>query len=132
MNFLGESHHYGLASIMECQCSQCSMLFQPTISELISYSNKNHYTANIGAQLRQKATGREANHLKEQLACIQVPSLSTSTFINLEYSMGATFETSVAPIIGSVIGNTLYRSILSISVSDLFTCQIASRSDMVA
>ena len=39
---------------------------------------------------------------------------------------------SVAPIIESVIGNTLYRLILSISVSDLYTYQIASRSDMVA
>ena len=38
---------------------------------------------------------------------------------------------SVAPIIGSVIGNTLYWLILSISVSDLYTYQIASRSDMV-
>ena len=28
---------------------------------------------------------------------------------------------SVAPIIGSVIGNTLYQLILSISVSDLYT-----------
>ena len=35
---------------------------------------------------------------------------------------------SVASIIGSVIGNTLFRSILSISVLDLYTCQIASRS----
>ena len=39
---------------------------------------------------------------------------------------------SVAPMIRSVFGNTLYRLILSISVSDLYTCQIASRSDMVA
>ena len=40
--------------------------------------------------------------------------------------------TSVAPIIRSVIGNTLYRLFISISVSDLYTCQIASRSDIVA
>ena len=41
-------------------------------------------------------------------------------------------EDSVAPIIESVIGNTLYWLVLSTSVSDLDTCQIASRSDMVA
>ena len=37
-------------------------------------------------------------------------------------------DTSVAPIIRSVIGNTLCRLILSIRVLDLYTYQIASRS----
>ena len=79
MNFLGESHRYGLASVMVCQCSKCSMLFRFTTSEVTSY-------------IRTKTTGGGADHLKEQLACTQVPSLSTPSFINLEHSMGTTFE----------------------------------------
>ena len=92
MNFLGESHHYGLASVMVCQCSKCSTLFRFTTSEVTSYSTTNHYTVNIGATLGQIATGGGAGHLKEQLACMQVPSLSTPSFVNLERSMGTTFE----------------------------------------
>ena len=96
INFLGESHRYGLASVMVCQCSKCSMLFRFTTSEVTSYSTTNHYTVNIGATLGQIATGGGADHLKEQLACIQVPSLSTPSFINLERSMGTTFEAIVS------------------------------------
>ena len=96
MNFLGESHRYGLASLMVCQCSKCSMLFRFTTSEVTSYSTTNHYTVNIGATLGQIATGGRADHLKEQLACIQVPFLSTPSFINLECTMGATFEAIVS------------------------------------
>ena len=36
------------------------------------------------------------SHFKEQLACIQVPSLSSPTFINLEHTMGAAFEAIVS------------------------------------
>ena len=96
MNFLGESHRYGLSSVMICQWFKCSMLFWFTTSEVTSYSTTNHYTVNIGATLGQIATGGGADHLKEQLACIQVPSLSTPSFINLEHSMGATSEAIVS------------------------------------
>ena len=96
MNFLGESHRYGLASLMVCQCSKYSMLFRFTTSEVTSYSTTNHYTVNIGATLGQIATGGRADHLKEQLACIQVPFLSTPSFINLECTMGAKFEATVS------------------------------------
>ena len=44
----------------------------------------------------QIATGGGTDHLKEQLACIQVPSLSSPTFINLEHTMGAAFEAIVS------------------------------------
>ena len=72
------------------------MLFQFTSSEVTSYSTTNHYTVNIGATLGQIATGGGADHLKEQLACIQVPSLSSPTFINLEHTMGTAFEATVS------------------------------------
>ena len=41
-------------------------------------------------------------------------------------------ESSVAPIIGLAIGNTLYRLIFSYRLSDWYVCQIASRSDIIA
>ena len=39
---------------------------------------------------------------------------------------------SVAPIIRSPIGNTLYRLIFSYRLSDRYVCQITSRSDIIA
>ena len=57
------------------------MLFQFTTSEVTSYSTTNHYTVNIGATLGQIATGGRADYLKEQLACIQIPFLSTPSFV---------------------------------------------------
>ena len=92
LRFLGESHRYGLASIMVCQCLKCSTLFRFTTSEITSYDTKNHYKVNIGAALGQIATGGGGDHLKEQLACIQVPSLSGPSFIDLERTMGTAFE----------------------------------------
>ena len=42
------------------------------------------------------ATGGGADHMKKQLACIQVPLSSTPTFVvNLEYNMGTKFEVTV-------------------------------------
>jgi len=38
----------------------------------------------------QIATGGGSEHMKEQLACFQVPSLSIPSFITLEYNMGNT------------------------------------------
>ena len=95
MNFLGESRRYGLASVMMCQCLKCYSLFRFTTSNTISYSSSDHYTVNIGAVLGQIATGGGAGHLMEQLACVQVPSLSSRSFIQMERSMGETFETMV-------------------------------------
>ena len=59
LRFLGESHRYGLASIMVCQCLKCSTLFRFT-----SYDTKNHYKVNIGAALGQIATGGGGDHLR--------------------------------------------------------------------
>ena len=80
---------------MVCQCLKCFTLVRLISSEITSYNTTNHYTVNIGAALGQIATGGGADHLKEQLACIQVPSLSSPTFINLERTMGAAFEDTV-------------------------------------
>ena len=69
---------------------QCSLLFWFTTSETTTINGTNHYDVNIGAALGQIATGAE--HIKEQLACFQVPSLSTPSFISLECDMGTIFE----------------------------------------
>ena len=81
---------------MVCQCQKCSTLFRFTSSEITSYDDKNHFSVNIGAALGQIATGGGGDHLKEQLACIQIPSLSVPSFIELERTMGAAFEEIVS------------------------------------
>ena len=70
---------------------ESSTLFQFTSSKITSYNTINHYAVNIGVTLGQIATGGGADHL----VCIQVPSLSSPTFINLEHTMGAAFEAIV-------------------------------------
>ena len=109
LNFLGESHCYGLASIVVCQCLKCSTLFRFTSSEVTSYNTTNHYTVNTGATLGQIATGGGADHLKEQLACMQVPSLSSPTFISLERTMEAVFEAIVSNQLLSTAGQVERR-----------------------
>ena len=95
MKFLGESRRYGLASVMVCQCLKCFTLFRFNTSEITTINGSNHYNVNIGAALGQIATGGGAEHMKEQLACFQVPSLSAPSFINLERDMGTMFEAIV-------------------------------------
>ena len=96
MNFLGEGRHYGLASAMVCQCLKCNLFFRFTTStNVISYDSSDHYSGNIGAVLGQIATGGGANHLMEQFACVQVPSLSYRSFIQMECSLGTAFEAMV-------------------------------------
>ena len=42
--------------------------------------------------LGQVATGGGAEHLEEQLTCLQVPSVTKAIFIHLERYLGAAFE----------------------------------------
>ena len=70
-------------------------VLQTVSSELSTINESNHYDVNIGATLGQIATGGGSEHMKEQLACFQVPSLSTSSFITLEYNMGTLYEEMV-------------------------------------
>ena len=92
MNFLGESRHYGLVSILVYQCLKCYAQFRVTTSNFINYNHTDHYSVNVGAVLGQIATGGGADNLTEQLTCVQV---STISFIHLESIMGATFEAMV-------------------------------------
>ena len=95
MNFLGESRRYGLASVMVCQWLKCNVLFRFTTSNVINYDSSDHYSGNNGAVLGQIATGGEADHLIEQFNCVQVPSLSCRSFIQMERSLGIAFEAMV-------------------------------------
>ena len=95
MNFPGESRHYGLTSVIVCQCIKYNVLFRFTTLNVISYDFSDHYSGNIGAVLEQIATGGGANHLMEQFACVQVPSLSCRRFIQMECSLGTAFEAMV-------------------------------------
>ena len=71
-------------------------VYRFTSSNIISYSSSDHYTVNVGAVLGQIATGGVADHLMEQLACAQVPLLSSKSFINMERRMGDVFEATVS------------------------------------
>ena len=76
MNFLGKSRRYGLASIQVCQCLKYYTQFRITTSNFINYNHTDHYSVNVGAVLGLIATGGGADHLTEQLTCVQVPSLT--------------------------------------------------------
>ena len=73
------------------------------------------------------------------LFSVQHSVLAKSVFQSSPESSPSPFQvivlpdlTSVAPIIGSAIGNTLYRLIFSYRLSDRYMCQITTRSDIIA
>ena len=58
----------------------------------MTHNNESHYTTNVQAVLGQVATGGGGEHLEEQLACLQIPSVTKATFIHLERHLGAVFK----------------------------------------
>ena len=76
---------YGLASILVTKCQKCQSVFHCyTFSKLTyvcTYKNKSHYTSNLQAVLGQIAISGGAEHLEEQLACVQVPAQTKVSFI---------------------------------------------------
>ena len=73
-----------------------SIFFRCYTSHRLTYNDKNHYTTNVQAVLGQIATGGGAEHLEEQLACVQIPTMTKVSFIELERSLGRVFEQLVA------------------------------------
>ena len=63
---------------------------------MMTYNDESHYTINAQAALGQVATDGGAEHLEEQLTCLQVPSVTKATFIHLECYLGAAFEQLVS------------------------------------
>ena len=90
--FLGKSSRYGLASVLVSQCQKYYSIFRYYTSTKLTYSNNTHYTSNVQAVLGQIVTGGGAEHLEEQLACVQVPALTKVSFILLERTLGRVFE----------------------------------------
>ena len=92
ISFLGESSRHGLASVFVSQCPKCHSIFRYDTSSMMTHNNKSHYTTNVQAVLGQVATGGGGEYLEEQLACLQIPSVSKAIFIQLERHLGAVFE----------------------------------------
>ena len=96
ISFLGESLQHGLATVFVLQCSKCHSIFPCDTSSMVTHNDKSHYTTNVQAVLGQVATGGGAEHLEEQLACLQIPSVTKATFIQLERYLGTVFEQIVS------------------------------------
>ena len=96
LQFLGESRRIGLCSVLTARCSKCFKLFKMHTSEMLQLDKKGHYSSNIGAVLGQIATGRGDFHLEEQMMSLDIPSLSTHSFVHLEKSLGTALESLVS------------------------------------
>ena len=92
ITLLGESSQRGLASMLISQCSKCHSIFRCDTSTMMTYNDESHFTINAQAVLGQVATDGGAEHLEEQLTCLQVPSVTKAIFIHLERYLGAAFE----------------------------------------
>ena len=88
ISFLGESSRHGQATMFVSQCSKCHSIFHCDTSSMVTHNDKSHYTTNVQAVLGMVATGGGAEHLEEQLACLQIPSVTKATFIQLESHLG--------------------------------------------
>ena len=62
----------------------------------MTHNDESHYTTNVQVVLDQVATGGGAEHLEEQLPCLQIPSVTKATFIQLERHLGNAFEQLVS------------------------------------
>ena len=63
---------------------------------MVTHNDKSHYTTNVQAILGQVATDGGAEHLEEQLTCLQIPSVTKATLIQLERHLGTVFEQIVS------------------------------------
>ena len=95
ITFMGESQRQGFSSLLVSKCNKCNTLIKFYTSELLPVADKHHCAANIGAVLGQVATGGGSAHLREQMACINVPSLSQPRFLAVERAIGTVFEKEV-------------------------------------
>ena len=63
---------------------------------MMTHNDESHYTTNVQVVLGQVATGGGAEYLEEQLACLQIPSVTKATFIQLECHLGSVFDLLVS------------------------------------
>ena len=95
VKFMGEWQRQGLNSTLISKCSKCNK-----VSRLIhhnSYQLEENFTSQyIRGNRGQIATGGGSAHLDEQLACVDIPSISRPHFLKLERALGTMFENLVA------------------------------------
>ena len=96
VKFMGECQRQGLNSTLISKCPKCNKVFKFNTSQQLPIGGKFHYSVNIGGILGQIATGGGSAHLDEQLACVDVPSISQPHFLKLERALGTMFENIVA------------------------------------
>ena len=70
------------------------MTFKLATSSTVKIGMSQHYAINVRATLGQISTGGGAAHLQEQMASIDVPSLSKKTFTILERKIGRKWQRS--------------------------------------
>ena len=58
----------------------------------MTHNDESHYTTNVHAWLGYGG----AEHLEKQLACLQIPSVTKATFIQLARHLGTVFEQIVS------------------------------------
>ena len=58
------------------KCPKCNKVFKFNTSQQLPFGSKVHYSVNIGGILGQIASGGGSAHLDEQLAFVDVPSIS--------------------------------------------------------
>ena len=95
VKFMGECQQQGLNSMLISKCPKCNKILKLHTSQQLPIGEKCHYSTNIGAVLGQIATGGGSAHLDEQLACIDVPSISQPHFLKLEKALGYMFDNIV-------------------------------------
>ena len=69
-------------------CSKYHLIFHCDISSMVTHNDERQYTTNIQAVFVWVATGGGAKHLEGQLVCLQMPSVTKATFIQLEHHLG--------------------------------------------
>ena len=94
-------------------------------SEMFQLDKKGYYSSNIGAVLGQIATGGGGSHLEEQLMSLDVPSLSTHSFVHLKKSFGTALESLVTKELLSADKEELeYAVTNNIKFEDIPACTV--------
>lgn len=93
-SLVGEVQREGLGSTLEVVCDGCNSSIRFPTSSVTTASGdlQQRYSANVGAVWGQLATGGGHRALNEQLAALNVPGMSKSTFSKIEGQLGQEWE----------------------------------------
>jgi len=79
--FLGESHQYGLASILVSKCTKCNKILQDHTASKVLCDKKITTPQTLKLVLGQISTGGGASYLEEEMVAIQVPTMRSPVFV---------------------------------------------------